>query len=135
VKATKSDWANSFRCDSGSAILEFLIFGVAINVALLGFGVQVLEIQKLQLAAESIARNSARNLAQSLDVEGARTVAANIAESFGLSVNDISLNLECVPSDCSTSGAIASAQVEISESRAYSAMPVESAAVGDSIEE
>lgn len=119
------------RSDSGSAILEFLIFGVAINIALLGFGVQILQVQKFQLAAESIARNSARSLAQSLEPANARAVAENIASSFELSVDDLSLNLECLPSDCTSPGAIAVAQVAIADARAQSAMPIEAGGIGE----
>ncbi len=128
-------YSKRLKSESCSAILEYLIFGVAINVALLGFGVQILQVQKFQLAAESIARNSARSLAQSLEPANARAVAENIASSFELSIDDLSLNLECLPSDCSAPGSIAVAQVAIADARAQSAMPIEAKGNGEINEE
>jgi hypothetical protein len=110
--------------EDGSAIIEFLIFGLAVNLALLGFGLEILQVQKYQLATESIARNSARSLAVTLDLVEAKAVAMGVAAGFELSPDDISINLECVPVDCFSPDALAVARVFVSDSRAQAVMPV-----------
>lgn len=55
------NFSKTLREERGSALFEFLIFGIVMQLGLLTAGLQILNLQSSQLVAESIARHSLRS--------------------------------------------------------------------------
>lgn len=117
--------------ETGSAILEFLIFGLAVNLALLTFSVDVVQAQKHQLAADSIARHASRDFSMNLSENSARQVASEVATGFDLRPNQWQISAECEPADCFAFDAKVSVQVLVESSGATAQMPVLITSAGD----
>lgn len=116
--------APRFINDAGSAILEFLIFGLAVNVALLTFSIDLIQVQKNQLAADSIARHASRDFSISLSEASARHTALEIAQGFNLQPSEWQISAECEPIDCFATNALVRIQVLVENSRATASMPI-----------
>lgn len=84
----------------------------------------LLEIQKSQLAAESIARNVARDFANNSSAESAQSLADEIASSFSVSPNQLDLATACEPADCSEANAQVHVLVKIGNAKAMAVMPM-----------
>jgi hypothetical protein len=115
---------NRFIEEKGSAILEFLIFGLAANLALLTFSVEIIQSQKNQLAADSIARHASRDFSLNLSEISAQQVASEVATGFSLQPNQWQIAAECEPADCMAADALVKIQVSVENSRATAQMPV-----------
>lgn len=113
-----------FNGDSGSAILEFLIFGLAANLALLTFSVDLIQAQKNQLASVAIARHVSRDFSQNQSETIAQRVAGEVARSFNLQPNQWQVAAECEPVDCSVDNALVKIQVLVENSVSTAVMPV-----------
>lgn len=110
--------------ETGSAILEFLIFGLAVNLALLTFSVDIIQVQKHQLAADSIARHASRDFSLNLSEISAQQVASEVATGFNLQPNQWQIAAECEPAGCIAADALVKIQVLVENSRATAQMPV-----------
>lgn len=108
----------------GSAILEFLVFGLAINLAILTFGTELIQTQKSQFAVESIARHVIRDLSRGADQTQAQQLALEIADGFELETSRLQIATACVPDDCL--GAEAQVQILVSykQAKARAVMPI-----------
>ena len=78
---------NLLQNDEGSALIEFVVFGLVAQISILMFAGSLLEQQKLQLAVESSARQAVR--AATLSKDAAQADLASAIESqqsanFGL---------------------------------------------------
>lgn len=113
-----------FNGDSGSAILEFLIFGLVANLALLTFSVDLIQVQKNQLASDAIARHVSREFSQNQNETFAQRVAGQVAHSFNLQPNHWQVSAECEPVDCFADNALVKIQVLVENSVSTAVMPV-----------
>lgn len=110
-----------FSDERGSAVLEFVGFGLVLQLLILFAALQITEVQKHQLAAEAIARHALRSLIIS-DVAVDAT-ANQVATDFGITQAP-KLFLACNP-DCQTAGALAQLKVVVGKAVAQAAMRVE----------
>lgn len=113
-----------FNGDSGSAILEFLIFGLAANLALLTFSVDLIQAQKNQLASDAIARHVSRDFSHTQSENSAQRVAGEVALSFNLQPNQWQIAAVCEPVECSADNALVKIQVLVENSVSTVVMPV-----------
>ena len=105
-----------FNDDAGSAILEFVTLGVAIQVPLLVFALQISQTQANQFAAEAAARHSMRAF-QLNQVPVQKTVSAVLAD---FSIGTVpKIDVTCNP-DCDSSGAIMTIRVGLGSAVATS---------------
>lgn len=100
--------------DGGSAVLEFLGFGLLLQVAVLVGFVGVNNLQSQQLAAESISRHALR--AYVLFGTDPEVTASQLLGDFGLMVRPV-LKLSCQP-DCEASGSLLRLRVSLGEAQA-----------------
>ena len=73
--------------DDGSALIEFVVFGLVAQISILMFAGSLLEQQKLQLAVESSARQAVRAATLSKDAaqaDVANSIEAQQTANFGL---------------------------------------------------
>ncbi|WP_296631376.1 hypothetical protein [Rhodoluna sp.] len=111
----------NFKDDRGSAVVEFIGFGLLLQILLLTGALQIAEVQKQQIAAEAIARHSLRSYVISgVSIE---STAQQVARDFGIAQLP-SVQLVCRP-DCETPGALAQLRVVVGKAVAQSAMRVE----------
>lgn len=92
---------NLLQSDSGSAVIEFVGFGVLLQVPLLMFCLSVFDIQKQQLATESVANVALRSFVLNQGDESQTRVAiAQAIQDFGFSTSDASVSFigACEPS-------------------------------------
>lgn len=102
--------------DSGSALIEFMLFGLVIQIGALTFFLQLINLQASQIAAESIARHSIRAFV--LFNTHPNETANQIARDFGIK-EEPRVDLTCTPNcldeesllkvDVKLNGAVASA--------------------------
>lgn len=100
--------------EQGSAVLDFVLFGVVVQVALLIFATQMFDIQANQLAAESISRHGLRAYILS-DVSPDKT-AAQVLSDFGLS-KFAETALTCDP-NCTESNSVVTLKVVLGQAEA-----------------
>ena len=69
--------------DSGSASIEFLVFGLIAQLVIVGFGLDLLKTQRAQIASQSLARQVARLVVADPDKSGdrVRALLSQTAES------------------------------------------------------
>ena len=104
-------WTNFLRQDSGNALIEFVLYGLVLQVLVLTFGLQVMSTQAQQLAAESAARHALRSYVRA-GVDP--VISANaIVKEFGL-VSKVEVQLSCNP-DCESQGSILNLTVRLGE--------------------
>lgn len=106
--------------DSGSAVLEFVGFGLLLQIPLLIIAMSLAEVQQEQFAAEAIARHSLRSFV--LAGTPPSETAAEVVTDFRLKAAPI-LQLSCRPiGDCEASGAIITLKVQLGRAQAQSIM-------------
>jgi hypothetical protein len=105
-----------FSDDSGSAVIEFLGFGVLLQLPILMFTLQLVALQHDQLAAEAIVRQ----LARSFVIEGKDPLVATseVATNFGVTSNKLQVHVVCDPTDCSQDGAVINIQAQVGQASA-----------------
>ena len=110
--------------DSGNAVIEFVLFGLLLQLPLLLLVSSSAEIQRNQLAAESIARQASRSftLATSLDEAKIRLLATvqQVAQDFSLSPEELEVSFTCQPTiDCSAGPGVLDVKVWVGDSDAH----------------
>jgi hypothetical protein len=83
--------------DRGSAVVDFIGFGVLLQIPVLMFSTVALSLQHQQFALEAIARHSIRAHVLILDKANTSRVVRELAADFGLNPTDLALNLSCTP--------------------------------------
>ena len=80
--------------DSGSAALEFLVFGLIAQIVVAGFGLNLFRVQRAQIASQSLARQVARLVIADPQNSGDRvqTLLSLVAESQGKNVEDFKIS-------------------------------------------
>lgn len=109
---------NSLRFvdDRGSAVLEFLAFGLLLQVSVLMWLINISSIQGQQIAAESVARHSLRAFV--LSGTQPQITGQQIVNDFGIKVQP-ELNFTCEP-DCDSPGSVLRLQVSVGAGKAQS---------------
>lgn len=115
-----SDFASALVDERGSAVLEFVGFGLLMQIPLLMMSMDLVELQQSQFAAEAVARHSLRSfILLGTPVE---TTAAEILKDFRLTTNP-KLELDCKPStNCAAPGSILTLRVQVGRAQAQSRM-------------
>lgn len=100
--------------ERGSAVLDFVLFGVVIQVGLLIFATQIFGIQANQLAAESISRHGLR--AYILSDVSPEVTSAQVLSDFGIS-KPAEVALNCDP-NCTGANSVISLKVVVGKAEA-----------------
>lgn len=88
-----------FRSERGSVVLEFVGFGLMLQIPVLLFCTALIGVQHDQFVAESITRNALRVFVLS-GTPVAQTVK-EIALEYKLPISRVSTSISCRPADCS----------------------------------
>jgi hypothetical protein len=108
--------------EKGSAIMEFVLFGLVAQIAILIFALDLLGHQKLQMAVETAARQAARNAAlPGGSFVGVDAIEKQQSRNFDLAPGR--LNLELSPSQ-PTAGDLVTATASIDGVTAKASMRV-----------
>jgi hypothetical protein len=100
--------------ERGSAIIDFIGFGVLLQIPVLMFSTFALSVQHQQFALEAIARHGIRAHALIPDRVNTTKVISELVADFGLRQSDIEWNLSCSPDpNCVDSGSIARLQIKL----------------------
>ena len=88
----------NFKDDRGSAVIEFIGFGLLLQIPLVLFAISLVALQHDQLAAEAITRDSLRSyvLLNREPLERAQQLAAD----YRLDPRRILVTITCKPNDC-----------------------------------
>ena len=105
-----------YASERGSIFLEFLGFGLLLQIFALSLFIQIANLQTYQLAAESIARHGMRSFV-SAAVDPNET-AAQILNDFGL-MSKPDIRMECKP-DCFEQGSKILLRVNLNSASAES---------------
>ena len=100
--------------ESGRASLEFLVFGIALIIPVMWWGMSLASVQGATLAAQSAATNAARVfiLEQGLaDADSAARTAASLALAQHPPASFVRLERTCVPASCLAPGAAVTIRV------------------------
>ncbi len=106
--------SRSLKSDAGSALVEFLVFGLVLQVGVLALFLELSNQQVGQLATESIARHSLRAFVIS-EIDP-RVTAEQIAADFNLK-SEPKLQLICDP-NCFSSGSLLRLRVQLQSAEA-----------------
>lgn len=101
----------NFRSDSGSVVLEFLGFGVLLQVPLLLISIALSGLQRDQLAADAINRDALRSF--TLTGRPPSETAAEIAADFKIAQDRVKIQVTCEDGDCVSPGALVSLTTQI----------------------
>lgn len=88
----------NFRGEEGSAVLEFIGFGLLLQVPMVVFASNLVLLQHDQLVAEAITRDVLRSFVL-FDAEPS-TSALEAASLYGVSPSRVKLSMTCRPVDC-----------------------------------
>lgn len=88
----------NFKAEDGSAILEFIGFGLLLQIPLMMFAGNLVTMQHDQLTAEAITRDLLRSYV--LSNRDPVTGVAELASAYRVSPSRIKVSLSCKPSDC-----------------------------------
>lgn len=106
------------RSDRGSSMIDFLGFGLLLQIPVLMLATQLATIQKNQLAADSIARHSLRSFV--LQATPVELTARQISADFHLKIQPV-VEFDCQP-DCTSPESLLRLNVSVDGVRATSVM-------------
>lgn len=92
----------SYKSDEGSVVLEFIGYGLLLQIPLLMLVLGLSAAQHDQLVAEAIARDSLRSYM--MTEKDPTTTAAEIAKVYGVSSEGVHISMSCQDNDCTKSG-------------------------------
>ena len=100
--------------DRGSAVVDFIGFGVLLQIPVLMFATFALSVQHQQFALEAIARHGIRAHALFPDRENTNRVISELVADFELKPSGIEWSLSCNPDpNCVEPGSIAFFQIKL----------------------
>ncbi|MTA83343.1 MAG: hypothetical protein F2552_00395 [Actinobacteria bacterium] len=100
--------------DRGSAVVDFIGFGVLLQISVLMFSTFALSVQHQQFALEAIARHGIRAHVLIPDRGNTTRVISELVADFGLKPSDIEWSLRCNPDpNCVEPGSIALLQIKL----------------------
>ena len=88
----------NFKSEEGSAVLEFIGFGLLLQIPMLALVGNLVSLQHDQLAAEAIVRDVLRS--QVLLDRQPSDVALELASAYRVAPSRIQLSVSCEPTDC-----------------------------------
>lgn len=91
-----------FRSDRGSIVLEFLGFGLLLQIPMLLLCTALIGAQHDQYVAEAITRNALRSFM--LSGTPVAQTATEVALEYKVPASRVSVALSCRPTDCSDAG-------------------------------
>lgn len=92
----------NYKCDVGSVVLEFIGYGLLLQVPLLMLVLGLSSAQHDQLVAEAIARDSLRSFM--LIDKAPESTASEVAKVYGVSVDRVHISISCQDNDCLKAG-------------------------------
>jgi Flp pilus assembly protein TadG len=110
--------------DQGSAILEFLVIGIALNVGILIFSANIMQVQRDQMVIESIARHASRLISRGGSESDAKLLANQISKQFGYLGDEIALQVSCSSAACDQFGDFVRVTVATAQSTTSTTIPV-----------
>lgn len=100
--------------DEGSALVDFIGFGLLLQIPILMFTTLSMPVQHQQFALEAIARHGIRAHVLVPDNSSTTMVIHRIATDFGLEPSDFSWMISCTPDPtCLDSGSIVRFEVQL----------------------
>jgi hypothetical protein len=104
----------NFNSDHGSAVVDFIGFGVLLQIPVLMFATASLTIQHQQFALEAITRHGIRAHVLVPDKANTNKVINELASDFGLRQSDLAWNLSCRPDPgCLEAGSIVRLEIKL----------------------
>lgn len=94
----------NFKSDAGSVVLEFIGFGVLVQVPLLLASIALTGLQRDQLAADAINRDALRSF--TLQGQAPEVTAAEIAADFNVEQARVNIQMDCADGDCNSPGVL-----------------------------
>ena len=88
----------NFKAEDGSAVLEFIGFGLVLQIPLMLFAGNLVTVQHDQLTAEAITRDLLRSYV--LSNRDPVTGVTELAAAYRVSPNRIKVSMSCRPTDC-----------------------------------
>ncbi|MEN9955045.1 MAG: hypothetical protein RLZZ41_709 [Actinomycetota bacterium] len=102
------------KSDRGSAVVDFIGFGVLLQIPVLMFATAALAIQHQQFALEAIARHGIRAHVLVPDKVNTTKVINELASDFGLRQSDLVWVLSCSPDpSCLEPGSIVRLEIKL----------------------
>jgi hypothetical protein len=102
------------RGDRGSAIVDFIGFGLLLQIPVLMFTTLTLSMQHQQFALEAIARHGIRSHVLIPDKVNTTKVISELALDFGIEQSELVWSLSCNPDPkCVEPGSIALLQIKL----------------------
>lgn len=100
--------------DEGSALVEFIGFGLLLQIPVLMFTTFALSLQHQQFALEAIARHGIRAHVLVPDEVSTTKVIHRIAADFGLDPSDLSWLISCTPDpNCVEPGSLVRFEIKL----------------------
>lgn len=100
--------------DDGSALVDFIGFGLLLQIPVLMFTTVALSLQHQQFALEAIARHGIRSHVLLPDNASTTIVIRGIADDFGIELSDLSWAINCTPDPkCIESGSIVRFEIKL----------------------
>jgi hypothetical protein len=100
--------------DRGSAVVDFIGFGVLLQIPVLMFSTFTLSIQHQQFALEAISRHGIRAHVLVPDKVNTNRVILELISDFGLKPTDLVWSLSCDPDpNCVETGSMVRLQVKL----------------------
>ena len=106
----------NFNSEEGSAILEFIGFGLLLQIPLVVFALNLVALQHDQLAAEAITRDALRAFVL-FDRDPSES-ALELAAEYRVSPSRIKITMTCKPVDCQPEGTWIHARTQIGSASA-----------------
>jgi hypothetical protein len=106
----------SFRAEQGSAIIDFLGFGVLLQIPILMFATFAVQSQQQSFAVEAIARHALRAFVLSPERLDTNQVIAELIKDFGIDAEAVDWRITCSPDPrCQGGDSIVKIEVQIGE--------------------
>ena len=108
------NFSTEIYADEGSALVDFIGFGLLLQIPILLFTTLSMSVQHKQFALEAIARHGIRAHVLVPDSASTTMVIHRIATDFGLEPSDFSWMISCTPDPtCIDSGSIVRFQIKL----------------------
>ena len=106
--------STKYLSDRGSAVVDFIGFGVLLQIPVLMFSTFALSLQHQQFAIEAIARHAIRAHVLLPDYSSTTSVVSELASDFGYKESDLVWKLSCNPDPkCLAHGSIVRFEVKL----------------------
>ena len=80
--------------EAGNALVEFVAFGLIVQLFLFGFLIKLGFDFRSQLAAEALARQTLRSIQNSTKLDSGPAMAENVANEFGIAKSEYTVSVQ-----------------------------------------